>query len=379
MIKWTHQDEAFTDIAKGIRVIADSMSNNKMKSLKPSYFDVPISRNRFFTGREDVLLQLHEILQSKNEIAITPGDKATALSGLGGVGKTQTVVEYAYRYQNEYSAVLWVFADGKELLRSNFSGLLEVLGLKAENIEDPIRAVQSWLCNNVNWLLIFDNAETLELLSAARDLLPITANGHVLFTTRAQATGNLASVTIDCFEDDIGASLLLRRSKIVSIDYVTEEEVREKVSEADWQTAIELVHELGGLALAIDQAGAYMEQTGCGLSGYLSRFRNNATEMLKKRGDFVHSSDHPEGVYKTFLLSLENAEKRHPLAGEILRDSALNYSDGISEILYSDCNPLELDKALAILKDYSLIRRIPEKQIFTVHRLLQTIIRDVCD
>ncbi|MFZ2725644.1 MAG: hypothetical protein WAX77_05305, partial [Methylococcaceae bacterium] len=297
-----------------------------------------------------------------------------------GIGKTQTVAEYAYRYQSEYSAVLWVLADGKDLLRSSFAQLSVLLGFKVEKEDDQILAVQSWLRNNDGWLLIFDNAETLELLTAAKELLPINVKGHVLFTTRAQATGGLASVTVNSFDDETGAVFLLRRAKYVGSDLATAEQVRSNVSDSDWQTATELVHELGGLALAIDQAGAYIEQTECGLEGYLSRYRTNAAVMLKERGS-LHSTDHPEATYKTFLLAAENAKSRSELAYEILRDSALLNPDGISEKLYTDCDPLDLDKALAALKDYSLIQRVQEgeKKFFTVHRLVQIVIRDVCD
>ena len=341
-------------------------------------FNVPIPRNPFFTGRSDILKELHEALNNKHEIALTPTKKATALSGLGGVGKTQTVAEYAYRYQAEYSAVLWVLADDKGLLRSSFAQLSVLLGFKAEKQDDQILAVQSWLRTKNGWLLIFDNAETLELLTAAKALLPINAQGHVLFTTRAQATGDVAAVSVDCFDDDTGAVFLLRRSKLVTMDLATIKKVRQSVSDGGWQTAATIVHELGGLALAIDQAGAYIEQTDCGLNGYLTRYRKNAPAMLRERG-YVQSADHPEAVYKTFLLTLENVEKRHPLAGEILRDSALLHPDGISEKLYADYDPLELDKALAALKDYSLIQRVPEKKLFTVHRLVQVVIQDICN
>jgi|APMI01.1.fsa_nt_gi predicted alpha/beta hydrolase family esterase len=348
----------------------------------PTIFNVPVPRNPFFTGRSDILAKLHEALQNENEIAIKPSDKATALSGLGGVGKTQTVAEYAYRYQDEYSAVLWVLADGKDLLRSSFAQLSVLLGFKAEKQDDQILAVQSWLRNNNGWLLIFDNAETLELLTAAQELLPTNEKGHMLFTTRAQAVGRLALVSVDCFDDDTGAVFLLRRSNPKQLrDLATVEAIKPCVEESDWRTAIELVHELGGLALAIDQAGAYIEQTECCLEGYLSRYRNNAALMLNERGGYVHSKDHPEAVYKTFLLAAENAKSRSELAYEILLDSALLHPDGISEKLYADCNPLDLDKALAALKDYSLIQRVQveDRKFFTVHRLVQVVIRDVCD
>ena len=101
--------------------------------------------------------------------------------------------------------------------------------------------------------------------------------------------------------------------------------------------------------------------------------------MLKDRGGYVHSADHPEAVYKTFLLAAENAKSRSELAYEILLDSALLHPDGISEKLYADCNSLDLEKALATLKDYSLIRRVSEKRLFTVNRLVQVVIQDVCD
>lgn len=344
----------------------------------PRFFNVPVPRNPFFTGRDDVLAKLHEALHESHAIAVKPSPRATALSGLGGVGKTQTVAEYAHRYQAEYSAVLWVLADGKDLLRGSFAQLSNLLGYKAEKQDDQILAVQSWLRHNDGWLLIFDNAETLELLTAVKDLLPTDGKGHVLFTTRAQATGTLASLSVDCFDDDTGAVFLLRRSKWVDSALSNPAAIRAQIPADDWQTATALSHELGGLALALDQAGAYIEQTGCGLEGYLARYRNNAALMLKERG-YVHSADHPEAVYKTFLLALENAEKRHPLAGEIMRDSALLHPDGISEKLYFDIDPLELDKALAALKDYSLIQRVQEKTMFTVHRLVQVIIKDVCE
>jgi hypothetical protein len=343
-------------------------------------FNVPIPRNPFFTGRADILAKLHEALQSQNEIAIKPSDRATALSGLGGVGKTQTVAEYAHRYKDDYSAVLWVLSDGKDLLRSSFAGLSPLLGFKAEKQDDQILAVQSWLRHNDGWLLIFDNAETLELLNAAKELLPVDGKGHVLFTTRAQATGQIAAVSVDCFDDETGSVFLLRRSKWVAADLATVEEIRPQVSATDWQTANELVHELGGLALAIDQAGAFIEQTGCELKDYLEEFQKNAVKLLNKRG-YVHSEDHADAVYKTFCLALEKVEKRSELAGEILRDSALLHPDGISEKLYADCNKLELFEALETLKDYSLIQRVQEgeRKFFTVHRLVQVVIRAVCD
>ena len=71
---------------------------------------MPHRRNPLFTGREEVLKELHRTLRER---------KITAISGLGGIGKTQTAVEYAYRYQDEYAAVLWFNAETHEALISD--------------------------------------------------------------------------------------------------------------------------------------------------------------------------------------------------------------------------------------------------------------------
>lgn len=183
---------------------------------------------------------------------------------------------------------------------------------------------------------------------------------------------------MDCFDDETGSVFLLRRPKWVAAHLATVEEIRPQVSATDWQTANELVHELGGLALAIDQAGAYIEQTDCGLDGYLSRYRTNAAAMLKDRGGFVHSKDHPEAVYRTFLLAAEKIKKRSQLAEEILCISAFLHPDGVPEELFASYEPLEFDKALAALKDYSLIQRVSTERLFRVHHLVQVVTRDVC-
>ncbi len=82
-------------------------------------WNVPFSRNPYFTGRQQVLEKLHEALTAQETVALT---QTRAISGLGGIGKTQAAVEYAYRYTYEYEAALWVRADSSEALTSDFAG-----------------------------------------------------------------------------------------------------------------------------------------------------------------------------------------------------------------------------------------------------------------
>lgn len=87
---------------------------------------VPYQRNPFFTGREDLLTQLRDQLSATNATALT---QSQAISGLGGIGKTQIALEYAYRYQDEYTYVLWLNAQAPDTLLPEFVTLADVLHL----------------------------------------------------------------------------------------------------------------------------------------------------------------------------------------------------------------------------------------------------------
>ena len=59
----------------------------------PAVWTVAHRRNRDFTGREEILESLRSELSSGTPAAVTQ-----AIAGLGGVGKTQLAIEYAYRH-----------------------------------------------------------------------------------------------------------------------------------------------------------------------------------------------------------------------------------------------------------------------------------------
>src|SRR5262249_49117429 len=88
-------------------------------------FSLPFPRNKFFTGREEVLNQLHKNFNS--------GERTQALNGLGGIGKTQTAVEYAYRHRQDYGVVLWASANTRERLVADYGKMAGMLDLPEKN------------------------------------------------------------------------------------------------------------------------------------------------------------------------------------------------------------------------------------------------------
>jgi NB-ARC domain len=202
--------------------------------------------------------------------------KRAALSGLGGVGKTQTAVEYAYQYRALYTAVFWARAEWRDQLLGDFVSIAVKLNLpssQAKEQEVTVAEVKRFLETHTGWLLILDNADDLDV---AREFLPQDPQGHVLLTTRAHALGGLAeSLSIEDMQPEEGALLLLRRARLIAKDASIA-----SASEAERSVAVQISRELGGLPLALDQAGAFIEETPSSLTEYLTLYRTEKSKLL---------------------------------------------------------------------------------------------------
>ena len=104
--------------------------------------------------------------------------------------------------------------------------------------------------------------------------------GHVLLTTRAVATGDIAQgVALSKLSVEEGARFLLARSKLVPPGMHLRQ-----VPETQRTRAQLIAEQLDGLPLALDQAGAYIEETACGLSGFLEIYESHQAQVLQERG-----------------------------------------------------------------------------------------------
>jgi tetratricopeptide (TPR) repeat protein len=349
-------------------------------SLSPLIWNVPYRRNPFFTGREDILAHLYAVLQNNKAAALT---QPQAISGLGGIGKTQIAVEYAYRYRTHYQAILWIAASSREAFTADFVMLAALLDLPEQHEQDQdivVRAVRRWLATHTDWLLILDNVDNPEMIA---DFLPVHSTGDVLITTRLQALGTLAqSVEVEKMGLDEGVIFLLRRTKVLAADASLDQSTKESQAQA-----IEIVTALDGLPLALDQAGAYIEETRCGLSQYSDLYGTRRRELLQRRGRFP--VDHPDSVAATWSLSFQQVEQESLAAADLLRLFAFLDPEAIPEEIIIlgaaelgpaleevESDPLKLDKIIELLLRFSLIRRTSELKSLSMHRLVQAVLKD---
>ncbi len=343
-------------------------------------WNVPHRHNPFFTGREDLLVALDKALTKDGPAAL---GQTQAISGLGGIGKTQIAVEYAYRHRNKYRAVLWCRAGTEADLAAGFQEIARMLELPDGEIREQAKAVASvrqWLEREAGWLLVLDNADDPETVAR---FLPAAHRGHVLLTSRAWNLNRLKVVRpfrLKPLERGESVRFLLKRT------------VRDEAVEAEKEVASEVAEELGDLPLALEQAAAYIYDRQTRFDAYLASYRERRLRLL----ELGEPADYPASVATTWALNFEEVEKTSAASAELLRLSVFLAPDAIplellakggselgSELSKGLANvnedPLALDELLAPLARFSLIERDIEKQTYRIHRLVQAVLKDALD
>ncbi len=344
------------------------------------YWNVPFQRNPFFIGHADLLDSLHHHMRRNRSAALT---SSQALVGLGGIGKTQIAIEYAYRYRDHYAAVFWIRAGSVETLLTDYAALAFLLRLPDQESKDEMRivsATKAWLAQHKQWLLILDNADDLSLLT---EFIPTGGDGHLLLTTQAQATGRIAErFPVEKLELEESLLLLLRRAKLLSLSAPLE-----RVTQEVMHYARIVVEELDGLPLALDQAAAYVEETGCSLAEYLQLYRKQRLNMLNRQSQV--SADYPHTVASTWSLSFTKVEQANPAAADLLRVCAFLHPDAIPEIFLLEeashlgaslaeavRDPFSFHEMLQLLRRYSLVKRDADAKLLNLHRLVQVVLKE---
>jgi len=340
-----------------------------------------LSLGSHFKGREPFLADLHQRLMA------TPGTAAAivarqAIHGLGGVGKTRLAVEYAWRYQADYTALLFVFADTPANLRRNLAALTEPLRLPQQEAQEEdvrVAAVLRWLEDKNGWLLIFDNIDTDAVAQAVEHLMPRLQRDHVLITSRMTHWHGVEPLPLDVLDESDAVALLLERT--AGSRYATPQDDAEVAA---------LARALGGLALALEQAGAYIQHLRCGLGEYLARWRSQEARVRTWFDErLMHYPRSVAVSWETTLVQLDES------ARALLRILAWLAPDPIPRALFQSTEAEEvfatavagsqgstpisavsLEEALAALTKYSMVQWTDAANASVqVHRLVQEITR----
>jgi tetratricopeptide (TPR) repeat protein len=292
-----------------------------------------------------------------------------ALHGLGGVGKTRLAIEYGLQHEEDYSALLLISARTPELLKSNLAELVGPLILdlpekEARDNEEKINAALNWLEQNPRWFLILDNIDNVPAAAAMQALLPKLRGGDVLVTGRVANFGaEIVKLGLDVLDTEDATSFLLERTV----------GGRRNANDDD-SRARELAEHLGGLALALEQAGAYIEHRRMTFARYFAEWHQNRQKVLAWFDPVVMHYDASVAItWQTSVTQLNEGarallERLAWLAPEPIPEFLL-------DIALSDGAVGEPYDALTDLAALSLVAQDKVKPQFSIHRLVQQVTR----
>src|SRR5215831_18562959 len=317
-------------------------------------------------GREELLAGLDARLAGGEGA----GPRVVALTGLGGAGKTSVAVEYAHRHLGQVGVVWQLPAEDSAVLAAGFAELAAQLGIRAAAGGDPVTAVHSALAAYPGlWLLIFDNAPDQ---GSVQRFVPPAGNGRVLITSQSAVWPLGQAVEVPVLDTEVAAAFLVTRA-----------------GDPDSQAAAALAEGLGGLPLALEQAGAFIHTAGITLAGYLAVFQHRRAGLLA-RGEATPG--HPADVAATLGLAVSRLEAEAPAAAGLLRLLAClapepvppalllsdaTIADGLAPGIATVLGPLLGDPfatgdAITALRRYSLVTPAGDGLVL-VHRLVQAI------
>ena len=322
----------------------------------PSYFDIPARRVSHFVGRTDLLRQIRSVIASS-----TTNPSIIVLTGVGGQGKTQIALEFCHQAGAECRAIFWIDASSEHSALRSFEGIAAKLSKTSQdfpNIQSKITFVKEALRNlSKPWLLVFDNFDRPHSFGGISSFFP-SSNGVcknvILVTSRHTSSGRLgATIKVNGLSEDEGLKLLLRQDSNTGI---TEETLNQ---------GREIIKKLGYLALAIDQAAAYISIRQLPLSMFAEHYEKRKEVVLKHTPGSLWEYQRPPddrrsedvlnlSVLTTWELSFEQIaednEEREKL-GLFLTCSAFLDATSISEGLFKEgANSLVTLKYLPWLK-----------------------------
>ncbi|KAF1850391.1 uncharacterized protein K460DRAFT_382125 [Cucurbitaria berberidis CBS 394.84] len=317
--------------------------------------------------------------------------KIHVLHGLGGIGKTQLAVAFARQYHRQFSSVFWLDGSSEDNLKRSIvshasripSGQIPETSRKANSEADVnavVKGIMDWLArpDNTVWLLIFDNVDREYDPRGSddpdaynvKDYLSGADHGSVLVTTR------LAKL------QQLGESQPLTKVDHKQAQAILESWYKGKHDTTEIKCLLE---KLDGLPLAIAQAGAYLQQSGVGLTAYLRFYEQQWSELMES--DDAPLQDYPRSVWKTWAISYQTIRREHEATANLLllwsfldnKDlwygliAAADQKSTVASRMLSEwiggiaSSELEFSRAMKLLLKYSLIEKVEETASYATH------------
>jgi tetratricopeptide (TPR) repeat protein len=334
----------------------------RLPTIPTTIFNAP-ARNDHFIGRRQVLDEMRRALEQQPR-------RPLVIRGIGGVGKTQLTVEFAYRYASEYDLIWWVPAEEPVQARAALAALAERLSLaRSTDLNQTARAALDALeSSELRWLVVFDNAERS---SEIRSVLP--AGGDVIVTTRSLGWSRFGSVVeVDVFDRPESIELLRRRGRNIGVD------------DAD-----RLAARLGDLPLALEQVAAVQSATGMSVSDYLRLFAEHVGDLLSTQPP----PEYPTSVATFVNLAIDSLRVRAPAAVQLLELFAFLGPEPVPVSLFrprrdADIEPPLgravhqfdfIERVVGQLISYGVARLEPQGERIQVHRLVRAVLRERLD
>jgi hypothetical protein len=244
-------------------------------------FTVPFMDNIDFVGRQEVLEQLHSLLLDTKPIGIRP----VGLTGMFGIGKTQTAVKYAYWYRDSYSGgIFWLNAAESLIQEFAQAGCYLHPELSNHTVDEQVRAVGDYLFTHPDTLLILDNLSDPATLNrpVSVGLIPAALPCRIVCTTRRRDQRYFRAIEVTVLSEEAALKLLLHHPS------------RQSILEPDHPEhagARAISRMLGRLPLALEIAAAFLgEWPEVTLAGLRARLENEGClDTLDEESDDLFS------------------------------------------------------------------------------------------
>ena len=250
---------------------------------KPKTTNLPV-KNRFFCGRDTLLETIWKNYQN--------GAHVQGLFGMGGIGKTQIALQYAYEHMDEYNVVWWINAENSLTIQNSISKFLILHGIfpEGKDMEIGRKIFLDYFDSRDEWFLIYDNAEygTRHGYNMLLSYFPQNvSNGNILITTRCKnAFENAVHLEIPVWNEEDAVTFLEQCSGI-----------------RDKENAKKLAEKMGYLPLALEYAAAYIRETpDVDYVAYEAKLNKYGIKVLDYR---VGNLAYEKTVRETFHITLD--------------------------------------------------------------------------